>query len=51
MDVQWIEKPWGCELIFAQTEWYAAKILCIRSGQRLSLQHHAMVADPASRNQ
>src|SRR2546429_3080853 len=40
MKVRRIAKPWGCELILAHTERYAAKILCIRPGQRLSLQHH-----------
>jgi mannose-6-phosphate isomerase len=35
-----ILKPWGYELIWAQTEQYAGKILSIRSGCRLSLQLH-----------
>jgi mannose-6-phosphate isomerase-like protein (cupin superfamily) len=35
------EKPWGYELLIACTETYAGKILCIRAGLRLSLQHHA----------
>ena len=40
MKLQRVEKPWGYEVIFAHTEWYAGKILCIRSRRRLSLQHH-----------
>ena len=35
-----IEKPWGYELIWAQTETYVAKILFIRAGESLSLQFH-----------
>src|SRR5437867_1797009 len=35
------DKPWGYELLLAHTESYAGKILCIRAGHRLSLQHHA----------
>jgi mannose-6-phosphate isomerase-like protein (cupin superfamily) len=41
MIVQSIPKPWGCELLLAHTERYAGKILFIRAGHRLSLQHHA----------
>jgi mannose-6-phosphate isomerase len=41
MKVRRVEKPWGYELLLAYTERYAGKILCIRAGQRLSLQHHA----------
>lgn len=40
MRVRRVEKPWGYELLLARTERYAGKILCIRAGQRLSLQHH-----------
>jgi mannose-6-phosphate isomerase len=40
MRVKRAEKPWGYELLVACTEHYAGKILCIRAGQRLSLQHH-----------
>jgi mannose-6-phosphate isomerase len=39
--VQRFGKPWGYELLLARTERYAGKILCIRGGQRLSLQHHS----------
>jgi mannose-6-phosphate isomerase len=34
------EKPWGHELLWAWGERYAAKILHIEAGQRLSLQYH-----------
>ena len=36
-----VSKPWGYEVIWAQTSNYAGKILVIECGQRLSLQHHA----------
>tara|TARA_A100001515_G_C4575690_1_gene211258 strand:+ start:1047 stop:1379 length:333 start_codon:yes stop_codon:yes gene_type:complete len=35
-----VEKPWGFELIWAQTDDYVAKILHIEPKQRLSLQYH-----------
>jgi mannose-6-phosphate isomerase len=35
-----IDKPWGHEEIFAETEIYVGKILAIRAGQALSLQYH-----------
>ncbi len=35
-----VPKPWGHELIFAETERYAGKILRIEPGHRLSLQYH-----------
>lgn len=35
-----IEKPWGEELLWALTDRYAAKILRVRAGCRLSLQKH-----------
>jgi mannose-6-phosphate isomerase-like protein (cupin superfamily) len=35
-----VEKPWGHELIWAQTERYVAKILFIQKGHRLSRQYH-----------
>ena len=35
-----IDKPWGHEEIWAETERYLGKILHIRAGHRLSLQHH-----------
>jgi mannose-6-phosphate isomerase len=35
-----VEKPWGWELIWAQTELYVGKVLFVRAGQSLSLQFH-----------
>lgn len=35
-----VEKPWGYELIWAQTSRYVAKILFIREGHQLSRQYH-----------
>jgi mannose-6-phosphate isomerase-like protein (cupin superfamily) len=35
-----IDKPWGHELIWAETEKYVGKILHIRRGFCLSLQYH-----------
>ncbi len=35
-----VEKPWGYEEIWAQTEDYVGKILHINEGHRLSLQFH-----------
>ena len=35
-----VEKPWGHELIWAETDRYVAKVLNIREGQRLSRQYH-----------
>ena len=35
-----VEKPWGHELIWAQTDRYVGKILVIEAGKRLSLQRH-----------
>jgi len=37
-----VEKPWGHEEIFAETENYVGKILFIRQGEALSLQYHAV---------
>jgi mannose-6-phosphate isomerase-like protein (cupin superfamily) len=37
-----VPKPWGYELIFAQTDRYVGKILHINQGQSLSLQYHEM---------
>ena len=36
-----VSKPWGYELIWANTPDYIGKILFIQAGERLSLQHHA----------
>lgn len=35
-----MEKPWGHELWWAQTDAYAGKILEVKAGHRLSLQLH-----------
>ena len=35
-----VDKPWGHELIWAETDRYAGKILVIEAGRRLSLQYH-----------
>ncbi len=35
-----IEKPWGHEIIWAETKDYVGKMLHINSGHRLSLQYH-----------
>ncbi|MFH1758439.1 MAG: hypothetical protein ABH969_10380 [Pseudomonadota bacterium] len=38
--IERVEKPWGYELIWARTDKYAAKILHIDKGKRLSYQYH-----------
>ncbi len=35
-----VEKPWGWELIWAETEQYVGKLLFIQAGEALSLQYH-----------
>ncbi len=35
-----IPKPWGHELIWAETAHYVGKILHVRAGEALSLQYH-----------
>ncbi len=40
MEIKRVEKPWGHELWWAQTERYLGKLLHIRAGHRLSLQYH-----------
>ena len=40
IEVRRVEKPWGYELIFADTPRYAGKLLHVRNGQKLSLQYH-----------
>jgi mannose-6-phosphate isomerase-like protein (cupin superfamily) len=37
---RFVDKPWGNEEIFAETEAYVGKILSIRAGEALSLQYH-----------
>jgi mannose-6-phosphate isomerase-like protein (cupin superfamily) len=38
--VKIVSKPWGEEHWLAHTDRYAAKMLIVRKGQRLSLQYH-----------
>jgi mannose-6-phosphate isomerase len=35
-----VEKPWGYELIWTQTDDYVGKILFVKAGESLSLQFH-----------
>jgi mannose-6-phosphate isomerase len=35
-----VDKPWGWELIWAQTDDYCGKLLFVRAGHSLSLQYH-----------
>lgn len=35
-----VEKPWGHELIWAQTDEYVGKVLFVKAGESLSLQFH-----------
>ena len=35
-----VEKPWGHELIWAETELYVGKILHVKAGESLSVQMH-----------
>lgn len=35
-----VDKPWGGELIWAQTDRYVGKVITIEAGRRLSLQYH-----------
>jgi mannose-6-phosphate isomerase len=37
---RFVEKPWGGEEIFAETDRYVGKILTVRAGHSLSLQYH-----------
>ena len=38
--IRQIQKPWGYELIWAQTKDYVGKVLHINKGHKLSLQYH-----------
>jgi mannose-6-phosphate isomerase len=40
VDPRRVEKPWGWELIWAETDAYVGKILFVRTGHSLSLQYH-----------
>jgi mannose-6-phosphate isomerase len=35
-----VDKPWGYELIWAETDRYVGKVLHITAGQKLSRQYH-----------
>ena len=35
-----VEKPWGYELVWAETEQYVGKVLFVKAGESLSLQFH-----------
>jgi mannose-6-phosphate isomerase-like protein (cupin superfamily) len=35
-----VEKPWGWELVWAETDRYLGKLLFVRAGEALSLQYH-----------
>ncbi len=40
VDPRKVEKPWGYELIWAETDAYVGKVLFVRAGESLSLQFH-----------
>ena len=40
VDTRRVEKPWGWELIWAETEQYVGKVLFVKAGEALSLQFH-----------
>ena len=37
-----ISKPWGCEIIWAQTKDYTSKLLFVKEGCSLPLQYHEL---------
>ena len=39
-DARRVEKPWGYELIWAESEQYVGKVLFVKAGESLSLQFH-----------
>ena len=39
-DARVVEKPWGAEYVWAETDRYAGKLLYVRAGHSLSLQYH-----------
>ena len=39
-DPRTVDKPWGSELIWGESEHYAGKILFVKAGESLSLQYH-----------
>ncbi|MEJ2217500.1 MAG: cupin domain-containing protein [Gemmatimonadota bacterium] len=40
MEPKRVEKPWGYELIWANTDRYVGKVLHVNAGHALSLQYH-----------
>jgi len=40
VDARRVEKPWGWELIWAETDAYVGKVLFVKAGEALSLQFH-----------
>ena len=40
VDARRVDKQWGWELIWAETERYVGKVLFVRAGESLSLQFH-----------
>ena len=40
MSIRKVEKPWGMEIIWAETDDYAAKRIIIKQGHRMSKQYH-----------
>jgi len=38
--VRRVDKPWGWELVWAETDRYVGKLLHVKAGTRLSLQYH-----------
>ena len=37
---RFVEKPWGHEEIFAETDRYVGKLLVVKAGESLSMQYH-----------
>jgi mannose-6-phosphate isomerase len=37
-----VDKPWGWELVWAETDRYVGKLLFVRAGEALSLQYHEL---------
>ena len=35
-----VDKPWGWELVWAETDQYVGKVLFVKAGESLSLQFH-----------
>lgn len=35
-----VEKPWGCEIVWAKTSEYAGKVMFIRAGESSSFHYH-----------